>query len=60
MADAYMVTVEADDDATLWDNPVLFDTEDEARKFAATIGTRPEGYSVVLYRAEIIETIEPA
>lgn len=55
MADAYFVTIEADD-GMLWDDPWMCDTEREAREHAA-LKKPPPGYSTVLYRAYHVDVL---
>lgn len=54
----YLVTTEADDDGTWWDDPLGFDSEREAREAAAKLGAAPEGYCRVLYRCDQVAVLE--
>lgn len=51
MADGYMITSE-DEDGMQWDDPVVYDTEAEARAHVEKAKKPPEQYAWALYRLE--------
>lgn len=56
MADLYLVTVEDADNGIFYEDPEGFDTEREAREYAAK-QSMPVGHIVGIYRCELIDCL---
>lgn len=56
MADMYIVTTEHVDDGMWFDDPSGFDTEGEARKFAA-LRQPPDGHCFGIYECRLVTTV---
>lgn len=53
----YLVTTEAVDDGTWYDDPWGFDSEAEAKEKEANQPPPPKGYARVLYRCDQLATL---